>query len=88
MDVSSFFSRLVQPAKSQGVLRQPDDLDDIDIAWQAVKVSFLTPQIPSGITEISQETLEHPDERQIVRYASLGLYYERILSDILREDLV
>jgi hypothetical protein len=38
MDVSSFFSRLVQPAKGQGVLRQIDDLDEFDTAWQAVKV--------------------------------------------------
>lgn len=38
MDVSSFFSRLVQPAKSQGAVRQPDDLGDFDAAWKAIQV--------------------------------------------------
>ncbi|KAI9631978.1 Retinoic acid induced 16-like protein-domain-containing protein [Dioszegia hungarica] len=50
MDVSTFFSRLVQPAKSQGAVCQPDDLGDFDAAWKAI-----------------QDTLDHPDERQLVR---------------------
>ncbi|OCF72895.1 hypothetical protein I204_06124 [Kwoniella mangroviensis CBS 8886] len=50
MEVSNFFTRLLQPPKEAKAVKQPDDLGEFDIAWQGIK-----------------ETLEYPDERQIVR---------------------
>ncbi|WWD18437.1 hypothetical protein CI109_102889 [Kwoniella shandongensis] len=50
MEVSNFFTRLLQAPKEPVQSRQPDDVEDFDAAWQGIR-----------------ETLEHPDERQIVR---------------------
>ncbi|WVQ73157.1 hypothetical protein IAR50_002721 [Cryptococcus sp. DSM 104548] len=50
MEVSSFFTRLLQTPKQQQPTTAPDSLQDFDHAWIEIK-----------------ETLEHPDERQLVR---------------------
>ncbi|WWC62610.1 uncharacterized protein I303_105207 [Kwoniella dejecticola CBS 10117] len=50
MQVSNFFTRLLQPPKEAKAAKLPDDLGEFDTAWQGIK-----------------ETLEHPDERQIIR---------------------
>ncbi|KAK8858547.1 hypothetical protein IAR55_002776 [Kwoniella newhampshirensis] len=50
MEVSTFFTRLLQTSKEPVQSSSPDELGDFDAAWLGVK-----------------ETLEHPDERQLVR---------------------
>ncbi|ODN81751.1 hypothetical protein L202_02137 [Cryptococcus amylolentus CBS 6039] len=50
MEVSSFFTRLLQTPKQQQPTAAPDSLQDFDRAWLDIK-----------------ETLERPDERQLVR---------------------
>lgn len=39
MDVTTFFSRLLQPPKQDKGVKQPDDINDFDSAWTSIKVS-------------------------------------------------
>ncbi|OCF33450.1 hypothetical protein I317_04133 [Kwoniella heveanensis CBS 569] len=50
MEVSNFFTRLLQAPKETAKVKQVDDLGVFDAAWTSIR-----------------ETLEQPDERQIVR---------------------
>nr|ODN91005.1 hypothetical protein L204_05846 [Cryptococcus depauperatus CBS 7855] len=50
MEVSNFFGRLLQGPRETAQTRQPDHLEDFDLAWQNIR-----------------ETLQYPDERQLVR---------------------
>ncbi|WWC70800.1 uncharacterized protein I206_104752 [Kwoniella pini CBS 10737] len=50
MEVTNFFTRLLQTSKEAKTVNSPDDLEEFDDAWQGIK-----------------ETLEQPDERQLVR---------------------
>ena len=68
MDVSHFFTRLLQPSIDAEQSSQPDDLGEFDAAWQAIQAGHALPRTASLLTCRLQETLEHPDERQLVRY--------------------
>ncbi|WVF69213.1 hypothetical protein IAT40_003989 [Kwoniella sp. CBS 6097] len=50
MEVSNFFTRLLQAPKETTKVQQVDDLGEFDTAWTSIR-----------------ETLEQPDERQLVR---------------------
>ncbi|ORY28507.1 Retinoic acid induced 16-like protein-domain-containing protein [Naematelia encephala] len=50
MDVSTFFTRLLQAPNRPVRVKATDDINDFDHAWEDIK-----------------HTLEHPDERQLVR---------------------
>ena len=39
MDVTTFFTQLLQPAKDTGQVREPDEISDFDSAWRFVQVS-------------------------------------------------
>lgn len=41
MDVTTFFTRLLQPPKQDKRIKEPDDINDFDSAWTSVKVSLL-----------------------------------------------
>ena len=43
MDVSYFFTRLLQPSKDVERSSQPDDLDEFDAAWQAIQAGHALP---------------------------------------------
>ncbi|TYJ58554.1 hypothetical protein B9479_000764 [Cryptococcus floricola] len=58
MEVSSFFTRLLQTPKQQQPTAAPDSLQDFDRAWLDIK-----------------ETLERPDERQLVSTTGACLEY-------------
>lgn len=66
MEVSTFFTRLLQAPKPAVPVQAPDDFKDFEDAWLAVKVG-----VPRGgpLTQSHglQDTLEHPDERQLRR---------------------
>jgi hypothetical protein len=38
MDVTSFFTRLIQPPKGKGKEKAIDDIADFDAAWNGIKV--------------------------------------------------
>ena len=42
MDVTSFFTRLIQPPKGKGKEKAIDDIADFDAAWNGIKVSCWT----------------------------------------------
>ncbi|WVQ80678.1 hypothetical protein IAT38_002783 [Cryptococcus sp. DSM 104549] len=53
MEVSTFFTRLLQTPKEPVQTRQPDHLDDFDLAWQAIRETLEHPherQLVRGIS--------------------------------------
>ncbi|WRT67743.1 uncharacterized protein IL334_004715 [Kwoniella shivajii] len=59
MEVSNFFSRLIQTSKETKLLKPPDDLDEFDDAWQRIKATLEQPderQIVRGIASTQVPT--------------------------------
>jgi hypothetical protein len=51
MDVTSFFTRLIQPPKGKGKEKAIDDIADFDAAWNGIKVGRMRrSQVRAGLT--------------------------------------
>jgi len=68
MEASNFFARLLQQPHAARPVLQPDDIVEFEKAWRVVQVSPPSMYERGESQAYDQDTLEQPDERQLLRW--------------------
>jgi hypothetical protein len=68
MEASNFFARLLQQPHAARPVLQPDDIVEFEKAWRVVQVSPSSMYKRRKSQAYDQDTLEQPDERQLLRW--------------------